>query len=260
MTHRKSNQGTLRLIWEGKEEEYELNEDPSNSASRGRPAWWFKGSLFEPRTLDQKRLARLQYQITAKQEQVLSSRAVRIQHYIGLMSEWFPLLILDVVGKEIMLELDLRQPKDDFLAHFLGALESVLRQRYNTIPWKILQEINQITGNQLKKQDIYKWMFYTRQRKGERPTDPLLIVQHLTIEALTQETIPSEQKREIVRTLIQAIKVLRTKGFICKDPEVASWALKRIILSEKGTQNSIPRELRATTTRLTFRIRKLLNQ
>ncbi|MFX0095134.1 MAG: hypothetical protein ACFFBD_25595, partial [Candidatus Hodarchaeota archaeon] len=223
-----------------------------------RPVWWFNGSLFVPKTQDQRRLATLQYQITTKHEKVLSSRATRIQQFIGLLSEWFPVPVLDAIGKEILLDIDLRQTKDELFVHFLGALEATLRHRHHTIRWTVLQEINKVTEQSLTKKEISKYMFYTRQRKKEQAPDTLRILQHLTIEGLTKEPLSIEQKRTLVRQVIQAVKILRSKKFICKDPEIAAWALKRILLNEKGTQTSIPKELRVATTRLTCRLRKCL--
>ncbi|MFX0094107.1 MAG: hypothetical protein ACFFBD_20380 [Candidatus Hodarchaeota archaeon] len=255
---KKSTSGTLKTVWEGDEETIEVKEEPVRLESIGRPAWWFNGSWFVPNTFDQRRLATLQYQITTRHEKILSSRATRIQQYIGLLSEWFPVLLLDAVGKEILLETDIRQTEKELLVHFLGALEAALRLRHSTIRWTILQEITNASGRELRKKDIYKYMFYTRQRKNEHAPDTLRLVQHLTIEALTQEHLPPEQKRAVRLAVVHAIKILRIKKFICKDPEVASWALKRILLGGKGPQKTIPKELRPVTTRMTFRIRKLL--
>ncbi|MFX0090198.1 MAG: hypothetical protein ACFFBD_00440 [Candidatus Hodarchaeota archaeon] len=254
------NAGTLKSGWEEGQEILTAEEEPVRLESIGRPAWWFNGSLFVPKTQDQRRLATLQYQITTKHEKILSSRATRIQQLIGLLSEWFPVPVLDAIGKEILLDTDLRQSKDELVIHFLGALEAALRQRYNTIRWAVLQEINKATEQSLTKKDIYKYMFYTRQRKKERAPDTLRIVQHLTIEELTKEPLSIEQKRTIVCQVIQAVKILRSKNFICKDPEVAAWALKRILLNEKGTQTSVPKDLRFATTRLTHRLRKCLGK
>ncbi|MFX0064081.1 MAG: hypothetical protein ACFFC7_18070 [Candidatus Hermodarchaeota archaeon] len=58
--------------------------------------------------------------------------------------------------------------------------------------------------------------------------------------------------------IVQTVKTLRTKGFVCKDPEIASWSIKRIILKEKGVQVEIPPQFRAATTRMTLRLRKML--
>ncbi|MFX0094286.1 MAG: hypothetical protein ACFFBD_21290, partial [Candidatus Hodarchaeota archaeon] len=111
---------------------------------------------------------------------------------------------------------------------------------------------------QLKKKDIFKWMFYTRQRRGEIISDTLRVVQHLTFETITEMPFPTEDKRKFCKEIIQAIKMLQVQGFICKDPEIAAWALKRILLKEKGPQKYIPKELIAATTRMTYRMRKML--
>ncbi|MFX0092230.1 MAG: hypothetical protein ACFFBD_10750, partial [Candidatus Hodarchaeota archaeon] len=254
------NQGIFKSIWEDNEEGVVVEEEPVRRDSIGRPTWWFNGSWFVPDTFDQRRWAKLQYQITSTHEKVLSTRATRLQRFIGLLSEWFPVPILDAVGKEILLETEMRQSEADLLAHFLGALEATLRHRFHTIRWVVLQEINQATGLMLKKKDIYKYVYYTRHRQKQPVPDTLKLIQRLTCEALTQEPLPLEQKRELYLQVIQAVKILHLKGFICKDPEVASWALKRILLNEKGVQKAIPEDLRSVTTRMTFRIRRLLKE
>ncbi|MFX0065313.1 MAG: hypothetical protein ACFFC7_24345 [Candidatus Hermodarchaeota archaeon] len=252
------NSKKLDSTSEGEEESFEFEDSPENSDTIGRPNWWFNGSSFIPKTNQDQRLASLQYQTLVRSNPILSERAQRIRRYISTLSQWFPLPVLDEIGKEILLETDIRQNDKDLLAHLLGALEATLRQKYCTIRWSVLQEINQTTEQQLQKKDIYKWMFYTRKRKKERISDPLRVVQRLTIEAILGETIPSDHKRHLCLTVVQAIKMLRLKGFICKDPEVASWALKRILLEEKGPQTTIPKELRPMTTRMTFRLRQIL--
>ncbi|MFX0061669.1 MAG: hypothetical protein ACFFC7_05730 [Candidatus Hermodarchaeota archaeon] len=252
-----SNQMKLKSVSGREEEDFEIKEAPIHSESVGRPTWWFTGSLFKPRTVHEQRLARLQYQTLARDNPILSNRAQRIRQYIGFLSQWFPISILDEIGKEI-LEIDIRQNDECLLAHLLGVLETILRQRHCTIRWSVLQEINQAIGSHLEKKDIYKWMFYTRQRKKERISDTLFVVQHLTIEAILIESLPTEQKRQLCVKVAHTIKVLRLKGFVCKDPEITSWALKRILLEEKGSQTNVPRDLRSATTRMTFRLRKML--
>ncbi|MFX1537072.1 MAG: hypothetical protein ACFFDI_22905 [Promethearchaeota archaeon] len=253
---RHSNQMKVKSV-SGREEEFEIEEAPIRSESIGRPTWWFTGSLFKPRTVHELKLAKLQYQTLVRASPVLSSRAQRIRQYIGVLSQWFPVTILDKVGNEI-LEIDIRQIDEHLLAHFLGVLETILRQRSCTIRWSVLQEINQAFGSNLEKKDIYKWMFYTRQRKKDWISDTLCVVQHLTIEAILGESLPKEQKRQLCLDVAHTIKALRLKGFVCKDPEITSWALKRILLEEKGPQINVPKELRSATTRMTFRLRKML--
>ncbi|MFX1255065.1 MAG: hypothetical protein ACFFCZ_25930 [Promethearchaeota archaeon] len=254
---KRTNQNRLKSI-RGEEEEFEVEEIPIHTESIGRPTWWFMGSLFQPRTVHEQKLALLQYQVIARTDPVLSERAQRIRKYIGILSQWFPLPLLDEIGKELLLEANTRQNKRNFLAHFLGTLEISLRQRQCTIRWAILQEINQTTGTDLVKKDIYHWMFHVLQRKKERPPETLRVVQHLTIEAISQYQLPPSYKRQLCLKVVQAIKILRSKGFVCKDPEIASWALKRFILNEKGTQKTVPKEFRAATTQMVFRLRKIL--
>ncbi|MFX1253510.1 MAG: hypothetical protein ACFFCZ_18010 [Promethearchaeota archaeon] len=255
-----NNSKKLDSTSEEEEEPIEFEDPPVDSDTIGRPNWWFIGSSFIPKTNQDQRLASLQYQTLVRFNPILSERAQRIRRYISTLSQWFPVPVLDEIGKEILLETDIRQNDKDLLAHLLGALEATLRQKHCTIRWSILQEINQTTEQQLQKKDIYKWMFFTRQRKKERMSDTLRVVQHLTVEAILGEPIPSEQKRQLCLKVVQAIKMLRVKGFICKDPEVASWALKRILLEEKGSQTTIPKELRPMTTRMTFRLRQKLKK
>ncbi|MFX0091459.1 MAG: hypothetical protein ACFFBD_06825 [Candidatus Hodarchaeota archaeon] len=252
--------GTLKSDWEGEEERFILEETPIDRDTIGRPTWWLTGSLFVPKTGREKKLAMLQYQTLARANPVLSFRAQRIRQCISVLSQWFPLPLLDEVGKEILIETDLRQNDETLFAHFLGVLEFFLRQRHCTISWAVLQEINQTIGYYLEKKDIYKWLFYTRQRKKVHAPDTLRLVQHLTIAQLSQASLSAEQKRRLCQKTVQMIKILRNKGFICKDPEIASWTLKRILLEEKGSQTSIPKELRSVTTRMTSRIRKLLEK
>ncbi|MFX1250321.1 MAG: hypothetical protein ACFFCZ_01740 [Promethearchaeota archaeon] len=240
------------------EESFEIEEASVNAESIGRPMWWFTGSLFTPKTTQERKLATLQYQTIAQTSPVLSSRAQRIRQFISVLSYWFPLPILDEIGKDLLIESKIRQKDENLLAHILGALELTLRKRHSTIRWSVLQEINQTTGYQLKKSDIYRWLFYTCQRKKERLPDTLRIIQHLTIESISRKKFPAEHKRQLCLQIVQAIKTLRTKDFVCKDPEIASWSLKRIILQEKGFQVEIPSQFRATTTRMTFRLRKML--
>ncbi len=240
------------------EEEIEIEDQPTRAETIGRPTWWFTGSIFFPRTVQERKLATLQYRTLARANPILSERAQRIRQYISVLSQWFPLPLLDEIGKEVLLETNIRQSDEDLLAHLLGAVETTLRQRYCTIRWAVLQEINQQLGYYLEKKDIYKWMFYTRQRRKEQGSDTLRVIQHLTIEAISREPFLSEQKREIYLRVAQAIKILRLKKFVCKDPEICSWALKRILLDEKGPQSNVPRELRSATTRMTFRLRQML--
>ncbi len=253
-----NNSKKLDSTSEEEEEPFEFEDTPVDNNTIGRPNWWFNGSSFIPQTNQDQRLASLQYQTLVRSNPILSERAQRIRRYISTLSQWFPLPVLDEIGKEILLETNIRQNDKELLAHLLGALEATLRQKYCTIHWSVLQEINQTTEQQLQKKDLYKWMFYTRQRKKDRISDTLRVVQRLTIEAILGETIPAEYKRQLCLKVVQTIKMLRLKGFICKDPEVASWALKRILLEEKGPQTSIPKELRPITTRMTFRLRQKL--
>ncbi|MFX0065123.1 MAG: hypothetical protein ACFFC7_23370 [Candidatus Hermodarchaeota archaeon] len=242
------------------EEEIEIENQPTRAETIGRPTWWFNGSLFFPKTVQERKLATLQYRTLARADPILSERAQRIRQYISVLSQWFPLPLLDEIGKDLLLNTNIRQSDEVLLAHLLGAVEATLRQRYCTIRWSVLQEINQQFGYYLEKKDIYKWMFYTRQRKKEQGSDSLRVIQHLTIEAISRESLPSEQKRQLCLRIAQVIKVLRHKKFVCKDPEICSWALKRILLDEKGSQTNVPRELRAATTRMTFRLRQILKQ
>ncbi|MFX0093441.1 MAG: hypothetical protein ACFFBD_16940 [Candidatus Hodarchaeota archaeon] len=255
---RKTSIGTLKSVWEGEEEQTELEETPVDRDVMGRPDWWFNGSLFIPNTYKERRLAKLQCQALARANPVLSVRAHRIRRYIGILCQWFPLPLLDEIGKDLLIDTNFRHNDENLLAHFLGALEFALRQRDCTLRWAILQEINQTTGQYLEKKEIYKWLFYTRQRKREQVPDTLRIIQHLTIEALSQEIGSPDHKRALCSKVVKAITALRVKGFVCKDPEVVSWALKRIILEDKGPQTNIPKELRSKTARMTFRIRRLL--
>ncbi|MFX1254350.1 MAG: hypothetical protein ACFFCZ_22250 [Promethearchaeota archaeon] len=248
----------VKSVKEGDEEEAESEDQTTRTETIGRPTWWFNGSLFFPRTAQERKLATLQYRALARADPILSERAQRIRRYISLLSQWFPLPLLDEIGKDLLLNTNIRQSDKDLLAHLLGAVETTLRQRYCTIRWSVLQEINQQFGYYLEKKDIYKWMFYTRQRKKEHGSDSLRVIQHLTIEAISREPLPSEQKRQLFLRVAQAIKVLRCKKFVCKDPEICSWALKRILLDEKGPQTNVPKELCAATTRMTFRLRQML--
>ncbi|MFX1536607.1 MAG: hypothetical protein ACFFDI_20515, partial [Promethearchaeota archaeon] len=178
--------------------------------------------------------------------------------YISFLSEWFPLPLLDEVGKELLIDTNIRLNTDTLLVQFLGVLESVLRKRSYTIRWHILQEIERAIGQQVKKKDIYKWMFYTRQQKKEPIPDTLRVVQRLTMEEILKQTLSPAEKRQACQKVAKAIKILQNKGFICKDPEIASWSLKRIILEEKSVQKDIHKNLRTPTTRITCRIRKML--
>ncbi|MFX0064904.1 MAG: hypothetical protein ACFFC7_22235 [Candidatus Hermodarchaeota archaeon] len=254
---KRTNQNRLKVII-GEDEEFEVEEIPIHAESIGRPTWWFVGSLFQPRTPHEQKLATLQYQTIARADPFLSERAQRIRKYIGVLSQWFPLPLLDEIGKEMLLKANTRQNNRNLLAHFLGTLELSLRQRQCTIRWAILQEINKTTGIDLEKKDIYGWMFRVLQRKKERPPETLRVVQHLTIEIISQYQLPPNYKRQLYFTVVQAIKTLRSKGFVCKDPEITSWALKRVLLNEKGTQKTIPKEFRTATTQMTFRLRKIL--
>ncbi|MFX1532769.1 MAG: hypothetical protein ACFFDI_00895 [Promethearchaeota archaeon] len=258
MTRHDKQMKLKSALGEEEEEDFEIEKADIRAESLGRPAWWFNGSLFKPKTVQERKLFMLQYQTLARTNPVLSSRAKRIRQYISVLSQWFPVPLLDEMGREILLETEIRQNDKNLLAHILGALEAILRQYHSTIRYSILQEINQTTGHQLEKKDIYKWMFYTKQRKKQPVSDTLRVVQHLTIESILLESLPSEQKRQFCLKASQAIKFLQSKGFVCKDPEITAWALKRIILEEKGTQKNIPKELRPATTRMTFRLRKIL--
>ncbi|MFX1250720.1 MAG: hypothetical protein ACFFCZ_03815 [Promethearchaeota archaeon] len=258
MTEHNNRMKLKSALGEEEEENFEIEKADVRPESLGRPVWWFNGSLFKPKTVQERKLFMLQYQTLARTDPVLSSRAQRIRQYISVLSQWFPVPLLDEVGKELLFETAMRQNDKNLLAHLLGSLEVILRQYNSTIRWTILQEINQTTGHQLEKKDIYKWMFYTRQRKNQQVPDTLRVVQHLTIEMILHESIPSEQKRQFCLKVTQVIKFLRSKGFVCKDPEITAWALKRIILRERGAQKSIPKEFRAATTRMTFRLRKIL--
>ncbi|MFX0063012.1 MAG: hypothetical protein ACFFC7_12600 [Candidatus Hermodarchaeota archaeon] len=242
----------------GEEEEYSIENAPVSAESIGRPVWWFDGSLFVPKTAQERKLAKIQYHTVARNEITLSERAQRVKQCIGLLSEWFPLPLLDEVGKELLIDLDIRLNTDTLLVQFLGVLESVLRKRSYTIRWHILQEIEQVSGQQVKKKDIYKWMFYTRQQKKEVTPDTLQIVQRLTLEEILKQPLSPAEKRLMCQKIAKVIKILRNKGFICKDPEIASWSLKRIVLEEKSVQKNIPKNLRTPTTRVTCRIRKIL--
>ncbi|MFX1536490.1 MAG: hypothetical protein ACFFDI_19925 [Promethearchaeota archaeon] len=255
---KQTNQNRLKVIIGEEEEEFDIEEIPINTESIGRPNWWFVGSLFKPRTAYEQKLAMLQYQTIVRSDPVLSERAQRIRKYIGVLSQWFPLPLLDEIGKEMLLEANTRQNSRNLLAHFLGTLEISLRKRQCTIRWTTLQEINQTTGTDLEKKDIYRWMFRVLQRKRERPPETLRVVQHLTIEAISQYQFPPNYKRQLYFKAVQAIKILKSKGFVCKDPEITSWALKRVLLNEKGTQITIPKEFRTATTQMTFRLRKIL--
>ncbi|MFX0065977.1 MAG: hypothetical protein ACFFC7_27745 [Candidatus Hermodarchaeota archaeon] len=255
---RHGNQMKLKSTSGREEEDLEIEEAPVNAESIGRPAWWFTGSLFTPKTIQERKLATLQYQTLTQTNPVLSSRAQRIRQFIGVLSYWFPLPILDEIGKDLLIETDIRQKDENLLAHILGGLELTLRKRHITIRWDVLQGINQTTGYQLKKGDIYRWMFYTCQQKKERLPDTLRIIQHLTLEEVLKQPLSTAEKRQTCQKVVKAIKILRNKGFICKDPEIASWSLKRIILEEKSVQKNIPRNLRTPTTRITCRIKKML--
>ncbi len=255
---RHSNQMKVKSVSGREEEDWEIEEAPIYKETIGRPAWWFTGSLFKPRTMSEQKLATLQYQTLAQNNPVLSSRATRIRRYIGILSKWFPVSLLDEIGILILFETNIRQSDENLLAHFLGALEFSLRKRRTTIRWAVLQEINQTTDQELTKKDIYRWMYYTRQRKKEQVSDTLSVIQHLIIEAVSRESLSAECKRQVYLQIVQSIKDLRKKGFVCKDPEIAAWSLKRIILQEKGPQVDIPKEFRAATTRMTFRLHKIL--
>ncbi|MFX1251571.1 MAG: hypothetical protein ACFFCZ_08175 [Promethearchaeota archaeon] len=242
----------------GEEEEYSVENAPVSTDSIGRSVWWFDGSLFVPKTAQERKLAKIQYHTVARNEITLSERAQRVKQCIGLLSEWFPLPLLDEVGKELLIDLDIRLNTDTLLVQFLGVLESGLRKRSYTIRWHILQEIEKASGQQVKKKDIYKWMFYIRQQKKEVAPDPLQIIQRLTLEEVLKQPLSPAEKRQMCQKIAKVIKILRNKGFLCKDPEIASWSLKRIVLEEKIVQKNIPKNLRTPTTRVTCRIRKML--
>jgi hypothetical protein len=113
-------------------------------------------------------------------------------------------------------------------------------------------------GYSIKKSDYTKWMFYTRQRRKESGTDTMKLVQRLVIEDIARKNISPEEKREFIKNTVQSCNKLKKTGFICKDPEVAAWSLKRVVINEKGAQKDVPQELRSAVTRMNFRIRKSL--
>ncbi|MFX0092598.1 MAG: hypothetical protein ACFFBD_12615 [Candidatus Hodarchaeota archaeon] len=255
---KKPKVGSLKSISGVEEETFEIEDESIRLESVGRPAWWFNGSWFKPRTLQERKLATLQYRSITRDEAILSERASKIRQYISILSEWFPISLLDDIGKEILMETNIRQKEEDLFIHFLGALEAALRKRSCTIRWHVLHEIAQTIGQSIEKKDIYKWTFYTRQRKKEATPDTLRIIQRITVEEILKESMPPKEKRLICCQVAEACKVLRTKGFVCKDPEIAAWSLKRIFLEKKGSNMSVPKELRAATARMTFRIRNFL--
>jgi hypothetical protein len=233
-------------------------DQPQNADNLGRPAWWFKGSLFTPKNAQDKKLARLQYVSIVKDELILTERAQRIRQFISVLSEWFPINVLDSIGKEILIETNIRQNDDQLVFHFLGALEADLRKRNSTIRWNVLEEISKMIGYSIKKSDYTKWMFYTRQRRKESGTDTMKLVQRLVIEDIARKNISPKEKREFIKNTVQSCNKLKKTGFICKDPEVAAWSLKRVVINEKGAQKDVPQELRSAVTRMNFRIRKSL--
>ncbi|MFX0064797.1 MAG: hypothetical protein ACFFC7_21695 [Candidatus Hermodarchaeota archaeon] len=97
----------------------------------------------------------------------------------------------------------------------------------------MLQEINQTTDQDLTKKDIYRWLYYTRQQKKDQVSDTLSVIQHLIIEVVSRGSFSAECKRQVYLLIVQSIKDLRKKGFVRKDPEIAAWSLKRILLRKR---------------------------
>ncbi|MFX0095581.1 MAG: hypothetical protein ACFFBD_27840 [Candidatus Hodarchaeota archaeon] len=225
----------------------------------GRPSWWYMGSFFLPKTTQEHRLATLHRRTIVKNEQILSQRAQRIQIIIAALSEWFPLPLLDEVGKKFV-QMDDKPVygQIELVLVILGGVEFYLRLQGSTIRWRILTQINVLFDSQIKKIDYLKWVFMFARQKKEK-FDSYQIVKKIALEEISQRRMQPEKKRSALISLTKLVRILENKNVIMKDYEVYGLALTRYILQERGCISGIASEYRIKVSKALNRIKALDN-
>ncbi|MFX1250978.1 MAG: hypothetical protein ACFFCZ_05170 [Promethearchaeota archaeon] len=236
------------------QEEY---NPPPNKETEGRPMWWHNGSYFIPTSGREKRLAILHRHTLAKDENVLSNKARKIQRAISALSKWFPLSLLDEAGKFLLLQDEALPREPELLLKILGILEALLRDKKLSLRWNVLAEISETFETNIEKSHYAKYLFWAKSNLKLPPFDAYAIVKRLSISEIATKGLSPDEKRIILATVVKYCNYLKEQNFIFKDPELCAYAVTRLALKETGPMD-FPPNLRKKVSRLAYRIKKML--
>ncbi|MFX1533436.1 MAG: hypothetical protein ACFFDI_04310 [Promethearchaeota archaeon] len=230
---------------------------PPNKETEGRPMWWHNGSYFIPTSGREKRLAVLHQHTLAKDEDVLSNKARKIQRTLSALSKWFPITLLDEAGKFLLLQDEPLPREHELLLKILGIVEALLRDKKLSLRWNVLAEISETFETNIEKPHYAKYLFWAKSRLKIPSFDAYAIVKRLVIAEIASKRISTDEKRILLGTVVEYCNYLKKQNFIFKDPELCAYAVARLALKETGPMN-LPPNLRKKVSRLAYRIKKML--
>ncbi len=242
----------------GEEEESLLKAQSSNESleDNHRSQYWYPGSYFIPTDKTYQRLASLQKHAIQNQA-ILSSRGIKLRKIVSVLSEWFPLPLLDTIVPKILSEDKIE--RGELLCKFLGYLELELRLKGLCISQAVLDEINLAFITNVSKKDIFKW-FWVYRRTSKISIDNMSVLKKIAANEIIKSQKPIETKREALKRLPKIIEDIKKKKIIFQDPEIYGCGVARICLKQLGQryENRDP-SLRKAISKAVFRLRNELN-
>lgn len=235
-----------------------VREPLPNRDSEGRPVWWHNGSYFIATSGNERRLAVLNQQTIAKNEDVLSEKAKRIQRVISVLSKWFPIPFLDEIGQFLLFQQESLPREPELILKFLGVLEAILRDKKLTIRWNVLFEIGETVGMTIEKLQFSKYLFWAKNTLNLPAFDNCAIVKRYVISTIASKNISPDKKRISLTTAIRYCDLLRERKIFFKDSELCAEAIVRLTLNERGPMD-LPPMLRKKTSRLAYRLKRELS-
>ncbi|MFX0091653.1 MAG: hypothetical protein ACFFBD_07805 [Candidatus Hodarchaeota archaeon] len=234
-----------------------FDRQPSNesSSSKHRSEYWYLGSYFDGNFDSQyQRLALLHKH--ANRATILSYRGIKLREIVSVLSEWFPLPLLDAIVPKLLTEEKI--VSEELLCRFLGLLELELRQKGLCIRLLILDEINRAFNTSISKKDIFKW-FWVYRRIYDVSVENIDVVKKLTAEEIIKSQDSIQNKKDALKMLPNISAAIKRKKIIFQDPEIYGYAVARICLKQIGKRygNDDPR-LRKATSKAVFRLRNEL--
>ncbi|MFX0063657.1 MAG: hypothetical protein ACFFC7_15915 [Candidatus Hermodarchaeota archaeon] len=241
----------------GEEEDSLLKTQSSNESLKynHRSQYWYPGSYFIPTDKTYQRLALLQKH-AIKNQAILTSRGIKLREIVSVLSEWFPLPLLDTIVPKILSEDKIE--RGELLCKFLGYLELELRLKGLCISQTVLDEINLAFNTNISKKHIFKW-FWVYRRTSKILIDNLSVLKKIAANEIIKSQKPIKNKREALKKLPRIIKDIEKNRIIFQDPEIYGCAVARICLKQIGQryENRDPR-LRKAISKAVFRLRNEL--
>ncbi|MFX1250615.1 MAG: hypothetical protein ACFFCZ_03285 [Promethearchaeota archaeon] len=220
-----------------------------------RSQYWYPGSYFIPADKTYQRLALL-HKHAIQNQAILSTRGIELRKIVSVLSEWFPIPLLDIIVPKILSEGKIE--RCELLCKFLGYLELELRLKGLCISQAVLDEINLAFTVDISKKHIFKW-FWTYRRISKISIDNMSVVKRIAVNEIIKSQKLVENKREALKKLPIIIEDIKRKKLIFQDPEIYGYAVARICLKQIGQryENRDPR-LRKAISKAVFRLRNEL--